>query len=173
MKDDVSALLGPVVARFGLDLEAADVVAAGGRRVVRIVVDGDGPQGGGPLLDEIAAATKAISTALDGSAVLGERSYTLEVTSRGVSRPLELPRHWRRNTGRLVEVTLSAGERFRGRIRTSSEGEAVLEVDGHLRTVLLAEVRTAVVQAELRKSGSPDPKTPVPNADAPTSDREN
>ena len=29
----------------------------------------------------------------------------LEVSSPGVDRPLTEPRHWRRNTGRLVEVT--------------------------------------------------------------------
>ena len=41
---------------------------------------------------------------LDESDVMGEQPYTLEVTSRGVDRPLTLPRHWRRNVDRLVKV---------------------------------------------------------------------
>ena len=31
------------------------------------------------------------------------------MTSRGVDRPLTLPRHWRRNRARLVKVTLADG----------------------------------------------------------------
>ena len=46
---------------------------------------------------------------LDESDVMGEMPYTLEVTSRGVDRPLTLPRHWRRNEDRLVKATLADG----------------------------------------------------------------
>ena len=88
------------------------VMPAGKRRLLRIVVDGDGPNGTGPLLDDIAEATKALSVALDESEAVGASPYTLEVSSRGVSRPLELPRHWRRNVGRLVTVSTTAGESF-------------------------------------------------------------
>ena len=43
-----------------------------------------------------------MSKELDANDALGEQPYTLEVTSRGVDRPLTLPRHWARNIGRLV-----------------------------------------------------------------------
>jgi len=52
--------------------------------------------------------SRAISAALDeaeeagGEVLAGE--YQLEVGSPGVDRPLTLPRHWRRNVGRLVTV---------------------------------------------------------------------
>ena len=55
---------------------------------------------------------------------MGEQPYTLEVTSRGVDRPLTLPRHWRRNADRLVKVTLAAGETFTGRIVESDDEPA-------------------------------------------------
>jgi ribosome maturation factor RimP len=37
---------------------------------------------------------------------MGRTPYVLEVTSPGVDRPLTEPRHWRRNIGRLVTVTV-------------------------------------------------------------------
>ena len=64
-ESQVAGVLTPVLAQFGLELEAVEIIPAGKRRLVRVVVDGDGPQGAGPLLDDIAEASKAASAALD------------------------------------------------------------------------------------------------------------
>src|SRR5689334_20703224 len=106
-----SAVTGPLE-RLGLDVEAVELTPAGKRRVLRIAVDKDG----GVSLDDVAAATRAINDVLDATDALGEQPYTLEVTSRGVDRPLSLPRHWRRNASRLVKVTLADGSVVTGRI---------------------------------------------------------
>ncbi|MGI3781982.1 MAG: ribosome maturation factor RimP, partial [Janthinobacterium lividum] len=63
----IEAVVIPVLGDYGLELDALEVMPAGKRRVVRIVVDGDGPKGRGPLLDDIASASRAVSDALDGS----------------------------------------------------------------------------------------------------------
>ena len=89
------------LAALGLDVEAVELTPAGKRRILRVAVDGDG----GVTLDEVAEATGAVSTVLDASDVMGEQPYTLEVTSRGVDRPLTLPRHWRRNPAGWSKVT--------------------------------------------------------------------
>ena len=123
-------LLTPVVARCDLELESVEVVPAGRRRVVRVTVDGDGPKGTGPTLDEIAEATQAISAALDESDVTGSAPYTLEVSTRGVNRPLERGAHWRRNRGRLVAVSLTTGEQLSGRIIAVEEPRVRLDVSG-------------------------------------------
>lgn len=149
-ESQIAGLLTPILAQHGLDLDAVEVVPAGKRRLLRIVVDGDGPAGTGPLLDDIAEATRALSVALDESTVVGASPYTLEVSSRGVSRPLELPRHWRRNVGRLVAVT-AAGESFTGRVLSTTEDAATLDVDGTERTVAYADVTKALVQVELNR----------------------
>jgi ribosome maturation factor RimP len=119
--------------------------------LVRVVVDGDGPQGTGPLLDDIAEASKAASAALDRADVVGNAAYTFEVTSRGVSRPLELPRHWRRNAGRLVAVRLSEGDTITGRIVSNTEEGVRLNVDGEDQDVRFADVDRALVQVELNR----------------------
>jgi ribosome maturation factor RimP len=150
-EQQVADLLGPILSRFALELEAVEIIPAGRRRLLRVVVDGDGPEGRGPLLDDLAAASKALSAALDTSNVAGESPYTLEVSSRGVSRPLQQPRHWRRNLGHLVAVTTRAGEHYTGRIVASSEETAVLEADGQRREVALTDVAKALVQVELNR----------------------
>ncbi|HZL74845.1 MAG TPA: ribosome maturation factor RimP [Propionibacteriaceae bacterium] len=150
-ESQIAGVLTPVLAQFGLELEAVEIIPAGKRRLLRVVVDGDGPQGTGPLLDEIAEASMAASTALDGADLTGAAPYTLEVTSRGVSRPLELPRHWRRNTGRLVAVQLSEGDVITGRIVSSDEDDVRLDVDGEIREIPFADVDRALVQVELNR----------------------
>ena len=159
MKDDqIAALLTPVLASFGLELDGLEIVPAGKRRVLRVVVDGDGPHGRGPLLDDIAEASRALSEALDASSATGNSAYTLEVSSRGVGRPLQAPQHWRRNLTRLVAVTLTGGEQVTGRISSTDDEAAVLDVDGAERRVPYAEVTKALVQVELNRPKGLDPE---------------
>jgi ribosome maturation factor RimP len=141
-----SAVTGPLDA-LGLDVEAVELTPAGKRRVLRIAVDKDG----GVSLDDVAAATRAINDVLDATDALGEQPYTLEVTSRGVDRPLTLPRHWRRNASRLVKVTLVDGTTVTGRIGESDDEQVSLDVDGTERPVAYAEVAKAHVQIEFNR----------------------
>lgn len=160
----LAGVLRPVLAEFDLELDALEVLPAGKRRLLRVVVDGDGPAGTGPLLDDIARASRALSAALDESDAVGAAAYTLEVSSRGVSRPLELPRHWRRNAGRLVQVTTAAGEHLTGRIKSSDEQTVTLDLQGQHRSLPLAEVTRALVQVELnRKAPIADPAEEQPD----------
>lgn len=156
---------------LGLDVESVELTPAGRRRVLRVAVDKDG----GVTMDEVAEATREISRLLDSSEVMGEQPYTLEVTSPGVDRPLTLPRHWRRNQGRLVRVTTTDGATILGRVvrcrvpepsagssagsSAGAAGEVELEVDGTVRVLDLSEVAKALVQVEL------NPPKPADTAD--------
>ncbi|RYB96310.1 ribosome maturation factor RimP [Nocardioides glacieisoli] len=152
-RDRIEAELVDPLKEMGLDVEAVEVTPAGKRRVLRVAVDKDG----GVTLDDVADATREVSRVLDDSDVMGEMPYTLEVTSRGVDRPLTLPRHWRRNQDRLVKATLADGGEVTGRIIGSDETAATLDVDGDRREVAYADVAKALVQIEFnRKSGTSD-----------------
>jgi ribosome maturation factor RimP len=150
-ESQIAGVLTPILAQFGLELEAVEVIPAGKRRLLRVVVDGDGPEGTGPLLDDIAEASKAASAVLDRVDVIGNAAYTLEVTSRGVGRPLELSRHWRRNAGRLVAVRLSEGDTITGRIVSNTDDGVRLNVGGEDREIRFADVERALVQVELNR----------------------
>jgi ribosome maturation factor RimP len=149
-RDRLAGVLTDPLLAVGLDVEAIELTPAGKRRMLRVAVDKDG----GVTMDDIADATKQVSRLLDASDVLGEQPNTLEVTSPGVDRPLTLPRHWRRNQGRLVKVAMSSGETLTGRIVSSDEQQATVDVDGASHEVSLAAVDKARVQIEFnRKEG--------------------
>ncbi|WP_435744756.1 ribosome maturation factor RimP [Nocardioides sp. SYSU DS0663] len=156
-------LRGPLQA-LGLDLEAVEITPAGNRRVLRVAVDKDG----GVTLDDVADATREVNGVLDASDVMGEQPYTLEVTSRGVDRPLTLPRHWRRNTDRLVKVTTTDGATVTGRVLAADEDGATLDVSGRERRVAYAEVAKALVQVEFNRkptTGAADDLDDLDDAD--------
>lgn len=161
------ALEGPLSA-LGLVIEDVTLTPAGRRRLVRVYLDralpptpGETTEPTEPLsLDDVADATRVVSAALDAGDVMGEQPYVLEVTSPGVERPLRLPRHFRRNVGRVLVVTTSAGEELTGRIRSAGAESLTLEIpaDGKraAREVELtyAGLSRAVVQVEFAR-GSP------------------
>ena len=146
-RDEIENELIDPLAALGLDVEAVEITPAGKRRVLRVAVDKDG----GVTLDDVADATREVSRVIDDSDVMGEQPYTLEVTSRGVDRPLTLPRHWRRNVDRLVKVTLEGGETVTGRILESGDSAATLDVSGQRREVAFDDVAKALVQIEFKR----------------------
>ena len=149
-RDRLAGVITDPLAAVGLDVEAVELTPAGKRRMLRVAVDKDG----GVTLDDIAEATKEVSRLLDDSDVMGEQPYTLEVTSPGTDRPLTLPRHWRRNEGRLVKVALVGGETVTGRILGTDEQRATLDVDGTERDVAYTDVGKAKVQIEFNRKES-------------------
>ena len=153
-RDRIEAELVDPLSALGLDVEAVEITPAGKRRILRVAVDKDG----GVTLDEVAEATREVSSVLDGSDVMGEMPYTLEVTSRGVDRPLTLARHWRRNTDRLVKVSLTGGEELTGRIVECDDAGAHVEIDGERRRVSYDEVSKALVQIEFNRPGAKPPE---------------
>lgn len=146
-RERIAQSLTDPLAALGLDLEAVELSAAGKRSVLRIAVDKDG----GVTMDDVTEATRAVNEILDADGVMGETPYLLEVTSRGVDRPLTLERHWRRNADRLVKVTLVEGGTFEGRIGAAEAEKVTLDVDGAERELLYADVAKALVQVEFNR----------------------
>lgn len=144
--DRLSEAVGSVVGAAGYDLEEVKVTPAGRSRVVRVLVDRDG----GVDLDSVADLSREVSAALDDTDILGEQPYTLEVSSPGATRPLTLPRHWRRSIGRLVAVT-TAGDRRVGRVTAADDDGADLTVDGKQWRVRYADVTKARVELEFNR----------------------
>jgi ribosome maturation factor RimP len=138
----VTAVIQPVIAAAGYDLEDVNLSRAGRRHVVRVLVDADG----GINLDGVALVSREISNALDaaeesgGEVLAGE--YQLEVSSPGVDRPLTLPRHWRRNVGRLVTVN-----GLTGRVTAADDDGIVLDD----REIRYADLGPGKVQIEFKR----------------------
>ncbi|MDP5183101.1 ribosome maturation factor RimP [Blastococcus sp. BMG 814] len=168
--DRLTGWIRPVVTEAGYDLEELVVTPAGRRSVVRVVVDRDA----GITLDDIAEVSRAVSDVLDrNDDGMGRTPYVLEVTSPGVDRPLTEPRHWHRNTGRLVAVGVGpagATEQLTGRITAVDEDGVILAVEAkgkpgakkrppQPRRVPWAELGAGRVQVEFGRADPLDDST--------------
>ena len=159
----ISTLIEPVLAPLVVD--EVKVTPAGKRRVVRIAIDRATDESavvdtlGEPMsLDEIADATRAVSDALDGSDILGEQPYTLEVTSAGVGRPLTRPRHFQRGVGRLIVISRDGQADLRGRITAAGPDSLTVTVPASKKTpegtetIRYADIARAHIDVEFSRA---------------------
>ncbi len=149
--DDTSALAAavrelavPAVDELGAELVEVEVKGQRGRRIVRVVVDGDE----GIDVDVIAEVSRRLSEGLDEDDELIVGAYTLEVTSPGVDRPLTEARHFRRNVGRQVLVVHrrdSSTTETQGKLAEASDDEITVNVKGRMAKIPLDSIERAKV----------------------------
>ncbi|MFD9029881.1 ribosome maturation factor RimP [Streptomyces sp. NPDC056527] len=151
--DRLRALLEPLIASQGLELEELEVASVGRKRVLRVVVDSEE----GADLDQVADVSRALSETLDETDAMGEGEYTLEVGTPGAERPLTEHRHYVRATGRLAKLQLNDGGELVARILTVDEDGIDLEVPGvkgrkpTARRVEFADIAKARVEIEFNR----------------------
>ncbi|SFM74514.1 ribosome maturation factor RimP [Pseudonocardia ammonioxydans] len=168
LADQLRGVLEPVVVGAGLEIDAVEVRTAGRRHAVKLVVDlPEGSTATGIDLDDIARLSRTAAAELDPHEHLIEGSYTLEVTSPGVDRPLTRPRHWRRNFLRLARITLAGGDSIDARIGRADDERVQVAVPGRkepeLREIAYSDVAHAQVQVEFKPA--PKAETALLGAD--------
>jgi ribosome maturation factor RimP len=117
--DRLRELVVPLLDERGLRLY--DLELAGG--VVRVLVDRDG----GADIDAISELTRAISRALDEADPIAG-SYTLEVSTPGLERPLRTPEHFAGAVGtevRIKTIPGTEGDRRVDGVVASADAEGV------------------------------------------------
>ena len=147
-------VVNQVVTAAGFDLEELAVRAAGRRRIVRVVIDGDD----GVTLDAAADVSRAISERLDEageSDPTGSAPYTLEVTSPGIGRPLTRPRHFRRARTRLVSIATVDGKETAGHVLGVDDTAVTLVLSGRKGVSQLAIPLTEITRARVEVEFSP------------------
>jgi ribosome maturation factor RimP len=135
----VQELADRVATGHGVEVLELTLRGQGRGRVLSVVLDAEEPV----EADVVELVSKDLSRELDqADPVAG--SYTLEVSTPGLSRPLKTPRDFRRQRGHEVSVVRGEGERATSSIQgvvVDADAEAVvLEVDGNQVKVPLSEV---------------------------------
>jgi ribosome maturation factor RimP len=151
LKDQISELVTPAVSDLGFYLEDVHVATPGSHRIVTCIVDGDASLN----LDQVTSVSRVISELLDEAPFMGETSFTLEVTSPGVDRPLTQPRHFAKNVDRLLKIIKLDGSEITGRILSNSDHDVTLTVavkkETLEQTISLADIKRAVVEIEFNR----------------------
>ncbi|MCC8359882.1 ribosome assembly cofactor RimP [Salinimicrobium sediminilitoris] len=83
---------------------------------IAVIIDGDE----GVSVNDCIAVSRKIEHNLDRE----EEDFSLDVSSVGVSSPLEMPRQYKKNIGRTLAVTTVDGEKVEGKL-TSFEDEKI------------------------------------------------
>jgi ribosome maturation factor RimP len=127
--EQVRKVIQPVWEGTTVELVEIRFVVERGRRILRLYID----KPGGVTLQDCSAVSKEVSHLMDVHNLIRHR-YTLEVSSPGLDRPLREPSDFRRNLGRLVQVTTlkSSGSKrtIVGNLSSWREKGITLEVGG-------------------------------------------
>jgi ribosome maturation factor RimP len=131
----VHELARRVAAGHGVEVLEATLRRQGRSQVLSVVLDADRPV----EADVVEEVSKGLSRALDQADPL-PGSYTLEVTTPGLDRPLRSARDFQRQRGHRVRVVLAGGGAAEGRVVDADAGSLTLEVDGDRRRLPLSDV---------------------------------
>jgi ribosome maturation factor RimP len=147
-KEKIEELILPVIEADKMELVDVECLKMKSRWLVRIYVDKEG----GVTLDDCSNVSHQIGDILDVHDV-PPGSYTLEVSSPGLDRPLVRDGDFSKVLGRMVKVRLrekmEGSKNFRGRLAgfTEEEGRKILILDVDGRTFRMP--REMVVKANL------------------------
>ena len=131
-------LLEPALAEKGVELVELSISGSARRYVLRIFVD----RPTGISIGECAQLSRDMADLLDTNDPINS-SYTLEVSSPGLTRPLKKKRDFERALGKDVRLITRAGADHTGKLTGVSDGVLTLEVGGDTLDVSMGDVTKA------------------------------
>jgi ribosome maturation factor RimP len=150
--DAVRAVAERVTSAHGYELVDVEMARAKGGHFVRLYVD----KPGGIGLDELKSVSEEVSAILDVEDPI-DSSYTLEVSSPGLDRPLKSEADYRRFVGRLVKLSsyeLVDGRRhWNGRLEAMEAGVVgvrLLKEGGALARIPFEKIAHGRLEVEFR-----------------------
>lgn len=142
LRDDLTALLAPVVQDQGLELWELEYSPRSSGGLLRIYIDS--PRG--VTVDDCADVSHAVSAVLDAADPIPGH-YTLEVSSPGLDRVLRTFEHFSRFAGEDVRVEMKTAiggrKRFGGPLLKVEQDRITVDVDGKPVELPLADIHRA------------------------------
>ncbi|MFQ5967756.1 MAG: ribosome maturation factor RimP [Acidimicrobiia bacterium] len=151
---DLWDVIEPYLAAEGVELDDVQLQGLGPNLRLKVTVDAEG----GIDLESVASVSRRLSRLIDQEGLLAE-SYTLEVSSPGLERPLRRPSHWEKSIGRDVRVKVrdetGRAQTLRGVLVGADERAVTIEVDDDSVTVPLQDVTSARTVYEMKPTPKP------------------
>ena len=151
----IRELAAGIAAAYGLEVFDVSYDREGGTFVLRVVLDKPGPSATAEdsvSLEHCAKVSEELSAVLDVEDVVPD-TYTLEVSSPGLDRPLRTRDDYQRFAGRLAKIVtaepIARQTAFAGHLR-GVEGDAVLfeNEGGRMVRLPLGLIRRARLEVE-------------------------
>jgi ribosome maturation factor RimP len=124
-------LAAPLVNSEGMEIVDIEFRYEGSRggKVLRLYLDKEG----GPNVDDLSRVSHQLSELLDTQDVV-PGTYTLEVSSPGINRPLKRPEHFARFVGKRIRVrtrdSIDGRRSFLGTLQEVLENQITLKQEG-------------------------------------------
>jgi ribosome maturation factor RimP len=151
LRDRVVALLEPLIEGLGYELVHVELHGQGPGSLLRLYIDKEN----GIDLGDCERVSREVSAALDVADPI-QSSYRLEVSSPGMDRPLAKPEHYRRFAGRMAklqtQLPVDGRRRFSGQLKGLDQDDVLMDVDGRLFRLPLAQIERARLVPEFDKN---------------------
>ena len=138
MRETLLKLLEPAIEALGYELVELEFPP----HLLRIYIDREG----GVTVDDCEKVSRQVSAVLDVEDPI-PGAYTLEVSSPGLDRPLRKPADFARFAGGRMKLELAlprdGRRRYTGVLKGCEAGEVLIEVDGVLHKLPLADIGKA------------------------------
>ncbi len=99
LENRIREIIEPVVNNMGLEIDNVELAGSGRRTVLRVFIDKDG----GVTIDDCEKVSREIEAQLDVADPIAS-SYTLEVSSPGLDRPLRKAGDFKKFVGKAARV---------------------------------------------------------------------
>ncbi len=147
LENSVVEVLHPILKENRCELFDIKYLRESGGRILRLYIDKED----GVTVDDCANVSRELSVVLDAYGII-PHSYTLEVSSPGLRRPLRNQKDYRRFKGKKVKIKTSAPiddrKVFSGTL-LGTEGESILlEVDDRRYSVPMDSVKKANLEID-------------------------
>jgi len=141
-------LIREVTQRFGVELMDAALKGYGKKQILIVTID----KKGGVTIKDCENVSRKLDALLDEEDLM-QGSYTLEVTSPGLERPLTQMEDFIKNKGNLLRVTtkekIHHQHVFIGRLKEVSREGIVLEIDKTIVEIGFANISKARLEIEI------------------------
>ncbi|MDX9771156.1 MAG: ribosome assembly cofactor RimP [Tenuifilaceae bacterium] len=101
-----------------------DISVSASNKII-VLLDGDN----GITIDRCVRVSRAVEQSFDRE----EQDFELEVASAGLSESLRLPRQYKKNVGRSLEVVKSDGQKLKGLLLSANDSSLVLEIESMVK----------------------------------------
>lgn len=144
LHSQLTELVSGTLEAMGLELVQLNILDGRKGKTLQLLVDN--PSTGRITVDECASASRQISAILDVEDVI-QHSFTLEVSSPGIDRPLVKHADYEKYLGfdAKIETRLPVGSRrrFKGPLIALGESTVDIRVDGEVFTLPLDQIASA------------------------------
>ena len=116
------------------------VKGVSGKQLVLVLIDSES----GLPIEMCSLISRKLLTKIEEKDLI-EGTFNLEVSSPGIDKPISLPRQYKKNIGRKLEIETLDGEIFEGELKKIEEQTIALYLKERVETIFLDKIKKAKV----------------------------